>query len=221
MNIVNNDPDDQLPERELERDHDELLQRRHVRRRRRARVGPRLHASTRHGLIYQWQPGALNESYSDILGETVDLINGVGSDTADRPRGVTPARRIRRRSRSCLINTPASIAGTVRRGLRGVRSAADSAPARRGTSSSPTTASADPSTSNACTALPAGSMTGKIGLVDRGICAFTVKVKNAQDAGAIGVVVANNDGRARRSGSAAATRRSRSRRSGSRTRTVT
>ena len=29
-----------------------------------------------HGLIYQWQPGALNESYSDIWGETVDLING-------------------------------------------------------------------------------------------------------------------------------------------------
>ena len=29
-----------------------------------------------HDLIYQWQPGALNESYSDIWGETVDLING-------------------------------------------------------------------------------------------------------------------------------------------------
>lgn len=28
------------------------------------------------GLIYQWQPGALNESYSDIWGEVVDLLNG-------------------------------------------------------------------------------------------------------------------------------------------------
>jgi len=27
-------------------------------------------------LIYQWQPGALNESYSDVVGETVDRING-------------------------------------------------------------------------------------------------------------------------------------------------
>ncbi len=27
-------------------------------------------------LIYQWQAGALNESYSDIWGETIDLING-------------------------------------------------------------------------------------------------------------------------------------------------
>jgi len=33
-----------------------------------------------HGLIYQWQPGALNESYSDIYGEVVDLINGRGKD---------------------------------------------------------------------------------------------------------------------------------------------
>lgn len=28
-----------------------------------------------HNLIYAWQPGALNESYSDIIGETVDRIN--------------------------------------------------------------------------------------------------------------------------------------------------
>ena len=36
------------------------------------------HAYTEYtsGLIYQWQPGAMNEAYSDIWGETVDLING-------------------------------------------------------------------------------------------------------------------------------------------------
>ncbi|MBT8086033.1 MAG: M4 family metallopeptidase [Woeseia sp.] len=35
------------------------------------------HAYTQYtsGLIYAWQSGALNESYSDIFGETVDLIN--------------------------------------------------------------------------------------------------------------------------------------------------
>ena len=32
------------------------------------------------GLIYQWQPGAMNEAYSDIWGETVDLINGRQDD---------------------------------------------------------------------------------------------------------------------------------------------
>ncbi len=30
-----------------------------------------------HGLIYQYQSGALNESYSDIFGETYDLVNGL------------------------------------------------------------------------------------------------------------------------------------------------
>ena len=37
------------------------------------------------GLIYQWQPGALNEAYADIFGETVDLLNGRGLD-AGGPR---------------------------------------------------------------------------------------------------------------------------------------
>lgn len=43
-----------------------------------------------------------------------------------------------------------------------------------------------------CEPLAAGSLTGLVALVDRGLCAFTVKSKNAQNAGAIGVVVANN-----------------------------
>jgi Zn-dependent metalloprotease len=36
------------------------------------------HAYTEYtsGLVYAWQPGALNEAYSDIWGETVDLLNG-------------------------------------------------------------------------------------------------------------------------------------------------
>ncbi len=32
------------------------------------------------GLIYAYQPGALNESFSDIFGEAVDLLNGAGLD---------------------------------------------------------------------------------------------------------------------------------------------
>jgi Zn-dependent metalloprotease len=39
-----------------------------------------------HNLIYAWQPGALNESYSDIFGETIDQINGRGTDTPNNPR---------------------------------------------------------------------------------------------------------------------------------------
>ena len=43
-----------------------------------------------------------------------------------------------------------------------------------------------------CNPFTAGSLTGKIALIDRGVCGFVVKVKNAQDAGAIGVIIANS-----------------------------
>jgi Zn-dependent metalloprotease len=35
------------------------------------------------GLIYAWQSGALNESYSDIWGETIDIINGYEDSDED------------------------------------------------------------------------------------------------------------------------------------------
>ncbi|QIK76235.1 M4 family metallopeptidase [Nocardioides piscis] len=155
-----------------------------------------------HGLIYQWQSGALNESYSDIWGETVDLINGrmdadEGDINAKRPAGVcsshSPARPV------VLINSPATIAkeceagaGTFGPQLDGTGISGDvalavdnGAPAPDGTPST--------STSDACTALtnPA-AIAGKVALVDRGACAFTIKVKNAQDAGAKAVLVADN-----------------------------
>jgi extracellular elastinolytic metalloproteinase len=47
--------------------------------------------------------------------------------------------------------------------------------------------------SDACEPLAAGSLTGRIALIDRGTCTFIVKVKNAQGAGAVAVLVANND----------------------------
>jgi len=49
------------------------------------------------------------------------------------------------------------------------------------------------STTDACTALTnAAAVAGNIALVDRGTCGFTFKVKNAQNAGAIAVIVADN-----------------------------
>ncbi|MGH9166484.1 MAG: S8 family serine peptidase [Acidimicrobiia bacterium] len=44
---------------------------------------------------------------------------------------------------------------------------------------------------NGCTAI-SEDLTGQIALIDRGVCTFTTKVRNAEDAGAIGVLVANN-----------------------------
>ena len=53
--------------------------------------------------------------------------------------------------------------------------------------------SAGSSTTDACSPLTnAAAVAGNIALVDRGTCAFTVKVKNAQNAGAIAVIVADN-----------------------------
>lgn len=46
-----------------------------------------------------------------------------------------------------------------------------------------------------CSALPAGSLAGKIGLIERGGasgCTFALKVKNAQNAGAIAAIIYNN-----------------------------
>lgn len=48
---------------------------------------------------------------------------------------------------------------------------------------------------NGCSALPSGSLAGKIGLIERGGasgCTFALKVKNAQDAGAIAAIIYNN-----------------------------
>ena len=83
-----------------------------------------------HGLIYQYQSGALNESYSDIWGETVDLINGrMDDDEGDietkrgdgecsthtapppwsydqLPRGHRQGRATRRLQRSAPASTP-------------------------------------------------------------------------------------------------------------------
>jgi hypothetical protein len=51
------------------------------------------------------------------------------------------------------------------------------------------------SPNDGCAALTnAGVISGKIAVIDRGSCNFTVKVKNAQSAGAIGVLIVDNGG---------------------------
>ncbi len=50
-------------------------------------------------------------------------------------------------------------------------------------------------TTDGCSALTNGAaIAGNIAIMDRGTCDFAVKVKNAQDAGAVGVIIANNAG---------------------------
>src|SRR5512140_1306569 len=48
-------------------------------------------------------------------------------------------------------------------------------------------------TTDACSAITnASALAGKIALIDRGSCNFTIKVKNAQNAGALAAIIANN-----------------------------
>lgn len=152
------------------------------------------HAYTQytHDLIYQWQPGALNESYSDIWGETVDLINGQGTDSPGAVRTVGSCSSFSG-PRIVVINSPASIARTCPAGT------AAFGPPVMGTGITADivlglddTAAPGPSTTDGCSPLTnAAAVAGKVALIDRGGCGFAVKVKNAQNAGAIAAVIAN------------------------------
>jgi subtilisin family serine protease len=46
--------------------------------------------------------------------------------------------------------------------------------------------------STACSPLPAGSLAGQIALISRGTCSFSAKIRVAQNAGALAVLVVNN-----------------------------
>lgn len=143
-----------------------------------------------HNLIYQWQSGALNESYSDIFGEVVDLLNGTGTDSPGPLRidgecsalGSAPAPEL-------TINSPASISGSY------PASGAIFNPLV------PITVTADVQLVNdglgnpndGCHTL-IGFSPGRIALIDRAGCSFTRKVEIAQNAGAVGAIVANTAG---------------------------
>ena len=72
------------------------------------------HAYTEYtsGLIYQWQSGALNESFSDVLGETLDLINNREDEgEVDAPRLDGECSKYTRGAIGATINAPASVEG--------------------------------------------------------------------------------------------------------------
>jgi Zn-dependent metalloprotease len=155
------------------------------------------HAYTQytHNLIYAWQPGALNESYSDIYGETIDLINGRGTDSPGGNRAASGANcsEFTPFPPSLKINSPAAIAGVygVGRALFGppLTNTGTTGDIVRAIDAANATG---PSTTDGCTAFTnAAAVAGKVALIDRGTCGFKLKVKNAQDAGAIGAIIAN------------------------------
>ena len=101
-----------------------------------------------------------------------------GANANSDLRGVLETPRLR-------VNVPAGIAGSYAVGT------ADFGP---NVSPGGTTGSvAQASPADGCSALTnAAAVAGRLALVDRGTCTFVVKVKNAQNAGASGVIVVNN-----------------------------
>ncbi len=152
------------------------------------------HAYTQytHNLIYQWQPGALNESYSDIWGETIDRINGRGGDTPNTPRqadascsvfGGTPP--------PTLTITGGSAAGSY------LSRASVNEPPRPftvGPTAMAIVATAAPfQTTGACGAV--SGVSGKIAIVDWTLtpsggneCGSATRANNARLAGATGII---------------------------------
>ena len=160
------------------------------------------HAYTQytHDLIYQWQSGALNESYSDIWGETVDIMNGRQTDTpstirlriaAAHPQHCHHPLQLMLLLQSQAKNQAGTLlsvhrASTLRMTLFWQMTAwRHQAPA--------TDCCAGPSFDCAPNSWAnAAAIAGKIALVDRGTCGFEIKARNAQANGAVGVIVANN-----------------------------
>lgn len=153
------------------------------------------HAYTEHtdDLLYQWQTGALNEAFSDLWGETIDEINGRGTDLPSTPRTVGRCSEFMSRTAAAelVVASPPAIAGRYPAG------AATFGPNLTPTGWSGALALAVDgvgAANDACQPLAnAPAVAGRIALVDRGGCDYPVKVAHAQAAGAIGVVVANDD----------------------------
>jgi len=82
------------------------------------------------------------------------------------------------------INSPASIAG-----LYSNTATVDWAPIGAGFTGDVAVTGATVAANLACAALPAGSLAGKVALIDRGACNISLKAKNVTNAGAIGMLL--------------------------------
>ena len=148
------------------------------------------------GLIYQWQSGAMNEAYSDIWGETVDMLNtrhNEGGETEDENKVLrTPGQcsDFTRSGITMAITAPAEVAGPC-----------TAAPASFGPvfGQAPVTADVVVATdegdvtTDGCTAYTnAEDVAGNWAYVDRGLCTFQQKADVAEAAGAEGIVVGDN-----------------------------
>ncbi|WP_416958033.1 M4 family metallopeptidase [Nocardioides sp. T5] len=157
------------------------------------------HAYTEYtsGLIYQYQSGALNESYSDVWGETLDLINGREDEgenfqakrtVGDCDKTAPPGLDMRITAPASLAGPCAAVAATGAKPFPTTEITAEVVVARDAANTT------GPTTTDGCTAFTnATAVSGKWAYVDRGTCPFATKVANAKTAGATGIVIGNNN----------------------------
>ena len=149
------------------------------------------------GLVYQFQSGALNESYSDVWGEVVDQLNEREDDEEDLSvrtgDACVPAAG---RGATIEITAPTSIAGPCSQvllahdtlpitGTRTVDVVVGYTDSTGGSGSVRTTDGCAPLTN-------AAAVAGNWVYLDRGTCTFADKAGHAREAGAAGVVLGNN-----------------------------
>ncbi|KQV69670.1 hypothetical protein ASC64_07490 [Nocardioides sp. Root122] len=152
------------------------------------------------GLIYQWQAGAMNEAYSDIWGETVDMLNTrmneVGeTNSTDGQVNRTPGNcsQYTRSLTDMTITAPASVAGPCVNVPASFGPVITETPVNATAVVGTDAANEDgPTTTDGCSTLTnAADIAGNWVYVDRGTCPFADKIANAEDAGAEGIVVGN------------------------------
>ena len=149
-----------------------------------------------HGLIYAWQPGALNESYSDIFGNTVQHFFDPQLPDAPRHEGKCSIYSINSGSMDRLVRVtqPSSIADdyAALKGAFGGDAPDEGLPGDY--------ALVEDADGNhfGCTLPFVNDVRGKIALIDRGgvpeRCEFGLKALNAEQSGAIATVIINDSG---------------------------
>ncbi len=159
-----------------------------------------------HDLLYQYgfdeEAGNFQENnYGNggIEGDSVDADAQDGSGTNNAnfstpPDGSNPRMQmfewVTGNTRQVVVDPGSPAAGIYSRGR------AQFGPPLDGTGvSGPIVLSDDGTdpTTDGCESFPAGFFTNALALIDRGSCFFVTKVRNAQNAGALGVIIVNNE----------------------------
>jgi len=107
--------------------------------------------------------------------------SGPGHDTIESPGAAARALTAGASTVNHFIGAPATVDGTTYGAAAGAFA----------TVTADLTAPLSASLGTACLAISA-NLTGQIALIDRGACTFATKIRNAQAAGAVAVLVANN-----------------------------